>query len=382
MTAVLLMTALLSALLVGRSQWRELRSLPSPSASAPAAAEVSIIIPARDEAENLPCLLTSVRSLASPVLEVIVVDDDSRDGTYEVALAGGAKAVTTRVPPGWTGKAWASQVGAGIADGRFLLFLDADTVLAPDAVDRLLARYAETGGLVSVQPYHEVPTAYEQLSAYFNIVSMMGGGAFGRGATTRPVAFGPCLLTGRTDYDRVGGHAAVRTNILDDVGLAAAYARLGLPVRCAVGDAAVRMRMYPRGPRQLVEGWTKNIASGAQQADRRAALATTGWLAAHFAVAAGAVSAALRLVGVGPQGGVGPGWFWLVAWVAVALQLRSMVHRIGSFRWWTWALFPLPLIGFGLLFLRSALLTHGRRSVGWRGRTVALTHERPVEDDR
>ena len=130
MTAVLLMTALLSALLVGRSQWRELRSLPSPSVSAPAAAEVSIIIPARDEAENLPCLLTSVRSLASPVLEVIVVDDDSRDGTYEVALAGGAKAVTTRVPPGWTGKAWACQVGAGIADGRFLLFLDADTVLA------------------------------------------------------------------------------------------------------------------------------------------------------------------------------------------------------------------------------------------------------------
>ena len=65
---------------------------------------------------------------------------------------------------------------------------------------------------------------------------------------------------------------------------------------------------------------------------------------------------------------------YAVAWVGVTLQLRAMLRRVGSFRWWTWALFPVPLLAFSLLFARSVLLTSVRREVTWRGRPVTTRH--------
>jgi 4,4'-diaponeurosporenoate glycosyltransferase len=64
---------------------------------------------------------------------------------------------------------------------------------------------------------------------------------------------------------------------------------------------------------------------------------------------------------------------WALAWAAVAWQLRSLLRRVGSFRWWTWVLFPVPLLAFDVIFARSAALTMVRRSVRWRGRRVDLS---------
>ena len=77
---------------------------------------------------------------------------------------------------------------------------------------------------------------------------------------------------------------------MDDAALAAAYHRAGLPVWCAVGGDAVRMRSYPGGLRQLAAGWTKNIASGASAAAPSASVATVAWISAHHAVAVGALA--------------------------------------------------------------------------------------------
>jgi 4,4'-diaponeurosporenoate glycosyltransferase len=63
---------------------------------------------------------------------------------------------------------------------------------------------------------------------------------------------------------------------------------------------------------------------------------------------------------------------WMAAWVVVAVQLRSVLRRLGSFRWWAWLLFPVPLVAFDLVFARSAVRTVVRRSVRWRGREVRL----------
>jgi 4,4'-diaponeurosporenoate glycosyltransferase len=194
------------------------------------------------------------------------------------------------------------------------------------------------------------------------------------------MAFGPCLVTSRTDYERAGGHAAVRSEILDDVQLAAAYGRAGLPVRCAIGASSVRMRSYPGGIRQLAAGWTKNFASGASAAAGRPALATVLWVCAHHAVAVGACLAlAEALTGREAPTAWGQPALWAVAWVVVAAQLRWFLRRIGSFRWWTWLLFPVPLLAFDLLFARSAVLTVIRRSVQWRGREVRLDGRGSVE---
>jgi len=358
------------------------RSMPPGVATAAARTSVSVVIPARNEAATLPTLLRSLRRLTSAAHEVVVVDDGSQDETASVARAEGAVVVPVAgPPPGWTGKAWAAHTGAQATGGDLLLFLDADTVLAPDALDGLRTLHDRYGGLVSVQPFHEAQRPYEQLSSYFNVVSLLASAAFGPRPQRRAMAFGPCLLTSRPDYERAGGHAAVRGAILDDVELAAAYERAGLPVTCAMGGQSVRMRMYPGGVGQLAEGWTKNFASGASAAAPAPAVVTVLWVAAHHAVAVGAARALVRgLSGRGDPAAAGSLGFWAVCWLGVAWQLRSMLARIGSFRWWTWALFPGPLLGFDVLFARSAVLTVVRRSVRWRGRAVRLTASDPTAE--
>jgi 4,4'-diaponeurosporenoate glycosyltransferase len=187
------------------------------------------------------------------------------------------------------------------------------------------------------------------------------------------MAFGPCLLTSRADYDRAGGHGAARAEILDDVSLAAAYHRAGLPGVCADGGDAVRMRSYPGGVRQLVAGWTKYIVSGASAAAPGPRAIAVLWVCAHHAVAVGALLAIVQSVfGRTVPLAAGSLALWAIAWLGLAAQLRWVLRRLGSFRWWTWALFPVPLVAFDLIFARSAVWTVVRRSVRWRGRDVEV----------
>jgi 4,4'-diaponeurosporenoate glycosyltransferase len=361
---------------LGSCRWllQDLRTVPCGGRHRDEAASVSVVIPARDEGATLPTVLDSLRHLAVGVCDVVVVDDDSQDATASVARSAGVVVLPAPAPPpGWTGKAWACHLGARASGGDLLLFLDADTVLADDALDGLLELHARHGGLVSVQPFHRVVRPYEQLSSYFNVVSLLASDAFTPHPSKPPMAFGPCLLTSRADYESAGGHAAVRGDILDDARLAAAYDRAGLTVRCAVGGQSIQMRSYPGGVRQLADGWTKNIASGASAAAPRASLGTGLWVSVHHAVAVGAALAVPALVtGQGDPLALGHAALLAIAWVAVAWQLRSVLRRIGSFRWWTWVLFPAPLLAFDLLFARSAVRTVVHRSVRWRGREVDL----------
>lgn len=374
MTDLVLAVVLLAA--AGSARWLlgDLRTVPRGGRHSDEAPSVSVVIPARDEESTLPALLDSLWRLTVPVTDVVVVDDDSADATAPVARSAGARVLPAGTPPsGWTGKAWACHVGARASSGDLLLFLDADTVLAPDALGGLLELHDRHGGLVSVQPFHRVVRPYEQLSSYFNVVSLLASAAFTRRPGKRPMAFGPCLLTSRADYELAGGHASVRGEILDDVQLAAAYSRAGLPVRCALGGHSIQMRSYPGGVRQLADGWTKNFASGASAAAPGPALATVAWVSAQHAIAVGAVLALVEtMTGRGASLAFGHPLLWAVAWVGVAWQLRAILKRIGSFRWWTWVLFPAPLLAFDVLFARSAVLTVARRSVRWRGREVDL----------
>lgn len=351
-----------------------------PGAAAPARLpmRLSVVIPARDEATTLPRLLGSLAAARPGAHEVVVVDDGSTDATAAVAAAHGATVLTAGEPPaGWVGKPWACHRGAGVATGTHLLFLDADTWLAPDALARLVAEYAAgpgtagPGGLLSVAPRHEAGAGYEQLSAGFQLVGAMGTGVFspGAGRRTAAAAFGPCLLTGVDDYRAAGGHAGVHDAVIEDVALARAYGAAGLPVRCRTGVDAVGYRMYPGGLRQLVEGWSKNVASGVGEVGAGAPLATLGavaWVTACLSVVVSLATGLLRW----PTGG--PPLAAAGAYAVVAGQWWWLLRKLGSFRWWAWAAYAVPLVAFVVIFANSARLTFLRRQVSWRGRAISL----------
>lgn len=348
---------------------------PEAGAGAPtgASSDVSVIIPARDEEANLPRLLASLAAQAPAPREVIVVDDHSTDATAEVARRAGATVVGSEaLPDGWTGKTWACWTGAGVASAPTLVFLDADTEVEPGGLARVVGEQARRGGLLSVQPFHVTARLYERLSAFFNVVSMMGVDAFGalRRRLSPRGAFGPCLVARRDDYFAVGGHRAVRGEVVEDVALARRFTAAGHRVTCLGGRGTLRFRMYPAGLASLVEGWTKNFAGGAAAARPATFVLVAVWLS-------GCISAPwyLATAGAGADwAGAGRGSPALPAalalYAAYAIQLQWMLTRIGRFGWATAAAFPIPLAFFLVVFGRSLVLTHLRGQVRWRGRAV------------
>lgn len=327
---------------------------------------MAIVIPARNESHSLPLLLSDLEASRPAGAEVVVVDDASEDGTAE--LAGRFPFVTVLhtdgPPPGWFGKPWACQMGADHSDAPLLCFLDADVRLAPGALELMGSQARQRGGLVSVQPWHTTGRPYEQVSALFNVISVMGigmGGSLAGGPPRPGGAFGPAMATMRSDYERVGGHGAVACEIVEDIALARAYREHDREVTIIPGRGLVSYRMYPKGLRSLLEGWTKNFALGASSTPIWKLLAVVVWLIGMGTVLTWTIDA---LAGQG--GWIGPA----AMWVAFSWQLRSMFRVIGSFGWLTAIAFPVLLGVFFVVFFRSLWMTLVRRQVRWRGRTL------------
>jgi len=364
-TAVLLLAGWASGLVL---LWR----LPTPRQAGAGAARVGdvvVVVPARDEAATLPDLLASIARQTVQPREVVVVDDSSSDGTAAVAAAHGARVVDAgEPPPGWLGKPWACSRGVETSRGEVIVLLDADVRLGDDGLREVLAAASRLApdGLLSVQPHHLVERPYEHLSAFCNIVPVMASAIGAPGQRRATLAFGPCLVTTREALQEVGGFPSVRGSVVEDVALARVYAAAARPVRCLVGGDSVGFRMYGGGVRALVQGWTKNLATGATSAPPAATIGAVLWVAATVATAVEVGSAGLGwLLGDGPPGAVVVG-----AYAVTAAQVWWVLRRLGSFRWWSAALFPVPLAAFVALFARSALHRVLRRRVSWRGRSI------------
>ena len=327
---------------------------------------VSVVVPARNEAAQLPRLL---RSLSGTRAEVVVVDDDSTDGTPSVAASHGASVVSSSpLPEGWGGKAWACQVGAEAAGGDVLVFVDADVRFAPGALGRVVATLDERGGLVSVQPFHVPGGSLEHLAALFNVVSIAAtdvASPVGRRVGVRG-AFGPVLACRRVDHERVGGHGVVGSRVVDDVALAEAFQAGGLPVTVLAGGDDVAFRMYPLGLGQLVEGFTKNLAAGLGAGRRSTALLVLAWLTL---LVQASVAPARALLGSADL--VTAAALYLV----VAAQVWWMARRVGRFGPLTALAFPLLLATFFAVFVASVAAT-ARGSVSWRGRRLTTRRSR------
>ena len=226
---------------------------------------VSVVVPARDEAGQVGRCVAAILGQDAKVVEVVVVDDGSRDATAAEATAAGARVVAAPVPePGMAGKASACAVGAKEATaGRWLAFVDADVVLAPEAISRLLGACLQTGAVAgSPLARQATRTLWEELllpDLGLAVAERLDLDAIADPA--RPAAFlsGQCLLVRRDAYTAAGGFEAAAGSLAEDVALARRLKAAGgrLEVRLAPGLAAVRM--YGRFG-DLWEGLAKNLA--------------------------------------------------------------------------------------------------------------------------
>lgn len=215
---------------------------------------VSVLIPARNEEANISRVLNSV--LRQPgVAEVLVYDDHSTDRTAARVME--LAQVDPRVrlippeplPPGWCGKTFACWQLTQHAKGPWLLFLDADVTLAPNAVPAIVRAAEEyRATFLSCWPGLDLQGLAENLFMpllNFVVFSLFPAPlSLRRKMPSLGLAHGACILTDRASYFQIGGHSLVKAELFEDTALARAWRARGLWGVCLDGQDVVRVRMY------------------------------------------------------------------------------------------------------------------------------------------
>jgi chlorobactene glucosyltransferase len=231
---------------------------------------LSILIPARDEEDNLAACLDAALAQGAVVRELLVYDDHSRDRTSQIIEMYALRDARVRaievstLPVGWCGKTYAcAQLGA-TARGEWILFLDADARLQDGAATRMIMEAeARNVTLLSCWPALEMRSFWE--SALMPLLNQVVFTLFPATLSLRRMddaslglAHGACILAQRSTYKSTGGHALVREEIFEDVKLAQAWRACGELGLCLDGQDVVRVRMY-RTFAEIWNGFQKNF---------------------------------------------------------------------------------------------------------------------------
>jgi len=233
---------------------------------------VSICIPARDEAVVIESTIRSLQAQTYTDLEILILDDHSRDETRALALAAAESDPRVRVldgkelPDGWLGKTWACHQLSEAARGDVLIFTDADVRWESQAVAALMAEMERArADLLTVWPTQTTITWGERLVVplmAFVILGYLPALAVHHAPfASLAAANGQCLCFRRSAYKRVGGHESVRERIVEDIVFARAIKRVGLRLRTADGSGLIGCRMYASWP-EVRDGFAKNIIAG------------------------------------------------------------------------------------------------------------------------
>jgi hopene-associated glycosyltransferase HpnB len=341
---------------------------------------ITAVIPARDEAE---CVGETVASLLRQnypgEFTVIVVDDQSRDATAQVARDAAATLGTTdrltvlsgrALPVGWTGKLWAQQQGVEAAEAHlqppaYILFTDADIVYAPDELRKLTAR-AQSGSyvLTSLMAKLRCESLAERMfiPAFIFFFQMLYPFAWAndpRRATA--AAAGGCMLVRRDALARAGGMASIRTALIDDCALAKRLKAHG-PIWIGLTDGVRSVRSYPglEDIRRMVSrtAYAQLRYSPLLLAGTVLGLAITYFAPVLLTVFAGGTA---RLLGI-------------AAWLLMALAFQPILRFYRVSPLWGLALPAIAAIYMG--FTVDSAYQHARGRGGmWKGRAQANVSE-------
>jgi hopene-associated glycosyltransferase HpnB len=339
--------------------------------------QIGIIVPARNESDNIAQSITSLLRQDYPALAVVLVDDDSADGTSEIArqtaaALGRQDRLTivsgTPLPPRWTGKLWAVRQGIAAAEEKFapkyLMLTDADIVHAPDTLSWLVA-HAEKHGLVltSLTARWRCENLPERvhIPAFIYYFAMLYPFAWvNRPDHPMAGAAGGCMLVRADALRAVGGIDVIRDALIDDCALAGAMKTQG-PIWLGLTDRVVSIRPYTT--------W----------GDIRRMVARSAYAQLNYSPLnlAGTVAGLMLTYLVPPFMALfASGWaqsFGIAAWALMAISFQPILRFYRLSPLWGVAL-PAITFLFMLYTLDSAYQYFAGKGGTWKGRVQAKAH--------
>jgi glycosyltransferase involved in cell wall biosynthesis len=324
---------------------------------------ISLLFAARDEEEKLAGALATLMEIDYPNLEVIAVDDRSKDATGrildEFARTHARLRVVhvTELPAGWLGKPHALQKAYEGSKGEWLLFTDADVRFRPDALRRAvaLAKQHKLEHLTLLTDVEMSGFWETVLMTFFGMAFHLGnnpGGVSDQNSRAY-VGVGAFQLMSRTAYEASGTHRRLAMEVVDDMKLAKMIRQAGFRSGAGVSEDAVVVRWHA-GLGNLINGTTKNFFAAFGY---RLAFAIVG-LAGMFSVNV------LPFLGLA----FGEGWIRLFSGIAVVIALCfhagvDVVMRVSPLYAFT---YPLGAILFSYMLLRSTVVTLWQGGIVWR----------------
>ncbi len=370
---------LLIAQLVAKREGLILTQAPEDAAGASISPTVCVVIPARNEGAGIEPCLNSILRQDYPSLSVVVVDDRSDDDTSEVVSRFTQTDQRVRLeridelPPGWLGKSHALWQATRRVEADWLLFVDADCTLEHAAVRTAVGHAIEQRvDLLTLWPRQTPGGFWEHMTIPLcaGIVALwFDARKVNDSASPSAFANGQFILVRRSAYERLGGHSAVRTAIIEDVPFAEHAKSGGLRCRVASGRNLFAVKMYD-GYAAIRDGWAR-IYVGALRSGARIAI-SFAWLA---------LGSLMPFV-IGPWLAVAAGGAYVVSaplddrvfLFGSVCVLHLVLLGIVSFRFWGLGGCPRRyLLGYPvsvLVVMRILVLAWWwlmvRRSVGWR----------------
>ncbi|WP_249066876.1 glycosyltransferase [Halalkalibaculum roseum] len=346
--------------------------------------KVSILIPARNEENVIQKCLESALIQSYPNFEVIVLDDESTDNTPLILKElVDSKPHTLKVikgrpkPKNWLGKPWACQQLSEEAEGNILIFIDADTWLEEDMVSKIVRSMGrDVVDFLTVWPKQKLGTFWEKTViplVYYALLSLLPARYVHKvpawvpdilKPNVRPLfaaACGQCMAFKRSAYKSIGGHAAVKDEVVEDVALAKRIKEKGLKMKMYHGEASISCRMYTSG-KELESGFSKNFLAGFDYNIAlflfMALLHIVVFVLPFVALPIGIITNNIILV--------------LLSGICIAVIL---LHRFLLARWFDWKpiyafLHPLAVLWFQRLGIKLVINHFSGKKSSWKGRTI------------
>ncbi len=341
---------------------------------------ISVIVPAHNEEDSIDQCVASLRRQRVEDLQIIVVADRCTDQTEAMVSAHAREddrvllVRNTSRPPTWAGKCHAARLGANHATGDWLAFVDADTQANPDLLRAAVseATRRETA-LLSLLTDLECRAWFERCTqpvASMALMSLFPPDSVNRDDRKRTFANGQFMLFDREFYERVGGHAEVKDDLLEDMAFARLISRNGGRVNVLRADGLLGCSMYA-DHEAFQRGWMRIFLEADHRRPRD--LKRHAWQQLLMGWGLPGASIASLVMGCLVEGW--PGDLAVIAGAtALVLQLvaLSWAYRVGRQAWWSVILFPLGTWDVFRIMQWAARALRSGEPIQWGGREYVI----------